>query len=340
MFNRYAMGVLCDPVSAISGAVGLVGNVVGGIVGNSAAKKAAAVQQQAAQTAAKGVTDAAASVNPGITSAAQTAGANALTAAGGVTNAANVGAQGAISSANEANGILDQYSQAGQAASKTIQQGEQAGGQFNSTPTLAQLQIDPGQKYVDQQGAIAEDRSAAARGGAISGAALKSLTNYEYGVNSQEYQNAFNNFQTNTNNNFSRLNATSGQGIQTGTTQGGNLINASQYAGNLTTGAANTNLNANEYAGSANLNAAETTGANTINAASKAGDYATQGANAEASGIVGGTNALVGGITGGINSATSAVRTSQLLANPALSGGAVTATGQYMPPINFLTGGA
>lgn len=59
-----------------------------------------------------------------------------------------------------------------------------------------QFQQDPGYQFRLTEGLKALDRQAAARGGLISGAALKATERYGQEMASQEYQNAFNRYQT------------------------------------------------------------------------------------------------------------------------------------------------
>ena len=61
----------------------------------------------------------------------------------------------------------------------------------------ADFQTDPGYNFRLSEGLKALDRQAAARGGMMSGAALKAAGRYGQDVASQEYGNAFNRFQTN-----------------------------------------------------------------------------------------------------------------------------------------------
>jgi hypothetical protein len=58
-----------------------------------------------------------------------------------------------------------------------------------------QMEADPGYAFRLEEGQKAIDRSAAARGGLQSGAALKAAAEYGQNMGSQEYQNAFNRFQ-------------------------------------------------------------------------------------------------------------------------------------------------
>lgn len=61
---------------------------------------------------------------------------------------------------------------------------------------MDQFQADPGYAFRLSEGQKALDRSAAARGGLISGSALKAASRYGQEMGSQEYQNAFNRYQT------------------------------------------------------------------------------------------------------------------------------------------------
>lgn len=61
---------------------------------------------------------------------------------------------------------------------------------------MSQFQQDPGYAFRLSQGQKALDQAAAARGGLISGNALKAAQRYGQEMGSQEYQNAFNRYQT------------------------------------------------------------------------------------------------------------------------------------------------
>lgn len=97
---------------------------------------------------------------------------------------------------------------------------------------------DPGYWFRLQQGTQALQNSAAAGSGALSGAALKDLLNYNQDSASQEYTNAFNRYQTQQGNIFSRLssiaqlgqNAAAGVGAQ-GAQLAGNAGQALQNSG-------------------------------------------------------------------------------------------------------------
>lgn len=105
---------------------------------------------------------------------------------------------------------------------------------------MQEYQQDPGYQFRLSEGLKALERSAAARGGLLSGAALKGITRYGQDYASNEYQNAFNRYQTNQGNQFNRLAAMAGLGqtangaLQTAGTNYGN-----QVAGLGVTNAAN-----------------------------------------------------------------------------------------------------
>ena len=66
------------------------------------------------------------------------------------------------------------------------------GGEFARAPSLNELQLDPGYGFRFGEGMKALERSAAARGGLLSGSILKGAQRYGQEMGSQEYQNAFN----------------------------------------------------------------------------------------------------------------------------------------------------
>jgi hypothetical protein len=108
------------------------------------------------------------------------------------------------------------------------------------------FQGDPGFQFRLGEGQKAVENSAAARGGILSGAALKAINQYGQNFASNEYNNAFNRFNTNQSNHFNRLATLAGIG-QTAT-------NATQQAGqNYATNAGNNML----YAGNAAANGAQ-----------------------------------------------------------------------------------
>ncbi len=297
-----------DPISA---AIGIGGNVISSLIGSNAAGRAAKAQQEAARQAGQGITDTTASVRQGELDAAARAGTGVKDAANlarsDVNSAANQAAFNVTDAATGANKLLDPYASAGADASSTLQKGLQAGGDFNKTPTLQDLQMDPGYAFREQQGEKALAASAAARGGVQSGGFAKDLNSFAQGNASQEYQNAFNRFQTSTQNRFGNLNTVANRGIAASDQQGANMTGAARYGGDITTGAAKFGdsavLGANEYAGNADMSSTNLTSGQAIDAAKAKADYLTQGANAKAAGTLGAASAWTTGISGAANTA-------------------------------------
>jgi hypothetical protein len=81
---------------------------------------------------------------------------------------------------------------------------------------MTQFQADPGYAFRLKEGQQALDRQAAARGGLISGGALKAATRYGQEMGSQEYTNAFNRYQAERTARLQPLQALTGMGQSTG----------------------------------------------------------------------------------------------------------------------------
>jgi len=135
-------------------------------------------------------------------------------------------------------------------------------GKYGRDFGMADYQADPGYAFRLSEGQKALDRQAAARGGLISGGALKAATRYGGEMGSQEYENAYRRYQTNRLNQLQPL---------------GNLMSMGQSA------ASNQGSAAGQY------------GANAGNAYMAAG-------NAIGSGQLGAANTLAGGIQTGVSS--------------------------------------
>lgn len=145
----------------------------------------------------------------------------------------------------------------------------------NYTPFgMAQFQADPGYAFRLAEGQKALERSAAARGGLLSGAAGKALTRYGQDMGSQEYMNAFNRYQTERAARLQPLQSLAGVGQTTANTLGSYGQNYANQANQLgMTNAANMgnlalaqgNIRASQYgtAGSA-LNTALNTDWNAL----------------------------------------------------------------------------
>ena len=147
-----------------------------------------------------------------------------------------------------------------------------------------QFQADPGYAFRLSEGQKALDRSAAARGGLISGGALKAATRFGQEMGSQEYTNAFTRYQQERAARLNPLQSLTGMGQTT----------------------------------AAGLGAAGQT------MASNVGNYGMAGANATAEGYLGAANARASGYMGTSNALTSGLGTylnynspvNQMLRNP------------------------
>lgn len=98
---------------------------------------------------------------------------------------------------------------------------------------------DPGYSFRLNEGLKALQSSAAARGGLLSGATLKGITNYGQGAASQEYQNAFNRYQTSRTAALSPLQQLQGVGQAAASNQASAAGQFGTGVSNALTGAAN-----------------------------------------------------------------------------------------------------
>lgn len=90
--------------------------------------------------------------------------------------------------------LLGPFQQAGVNALSRIQAGLAPGGEFAQPFTADRFQADPGYAFRLSEGQKALERQSAARGGLMSGAALKAATRFGQEMGSQEFQNAFNRY--------------------------------------------------------------------------------------------------------------------------------------------------
>jgi hypothetical protein len=201
-------------------------------------------------------------------------------------NAARNAAQAQMDAANQANELAyriyqqnraDQmpFMASGAAALEGVMGGLQPGGRFTrefSPEDLARGQ-DPGYAFRMSEGMKALERSAASRGGLLSGATMKGIQRYGQDMASQEYQNAFNRFQINRGNQLNPLLSIAGLG-QTSTGQAGQQ--ATNYA-------------------------------------NMAGSNITGAGNASAAGQIGQANALTSGIAGGLGQGINFYQNQQIL---------------------------
>jgi len=161
---------------------------------------------------------------------------------------------------------------------------------------------DPGYGFRMSEGLKAVDRQAAARGGLISGNALKASQAYGQDMASQEYNNAFNRYQTVRGNTLQPFQMGAAAGQSAAAMQGQANANfgsaGGQAIGQYGQGASGIYGNA----GNAMNTAYGNFGAGTTGVLGAYGTNATNAltgaANAQASGIVGGANAFNQGLSG------------------------------------------
>jgi hypothetical protein len=177
------------------------------------------------------------------------------------TQAANIGASAANNASasqermfNQQTALQEPFRQAGISGQNRLMELLGVGGDPNSAGYgsanknfgMSDFQADPGYAFRLSEGQKALDRSAAARGGLISGGALKAAQVYGQDMGSQEYNNAFNRYQTSRSNLLNPLQSLAGVG-QTATNT---LSNA---AGATGTNLSNIAMSAGANAGNAAL---------------------------------------------------------------------------------------
>lgn len=205
---------------------------------------------------------------------------------------------------------------------------------------------DPGYGFRMSEGLKAVDRQAAARGGLISGNALKASQAYGQDMASQEYNNAFNRYQTVRGNTLQPFQMGAAAGQSAAAMQGQANANfgsaGGQAIGQFGQGASGIYGNAGNALNTAYGNYGQGTtgvlgayGTNATNAL-------TGGANAQASGIVGGANAFNQGL-GGISNLANTYYMNSLLQgrnNPTTQAGATNTYNTMMGNGGFGSGNA
>jgi hypothetical protein len=116
--------------------------------------------------------------------------------------------------------------------------------------TMAKFKASPSYAFRLEEGLKALDRSAASRGGLLSGATLKGAQRYNQNLASDEYTNAFNRYQIENAARLNPLQSLTGMGVTSANT----LTNAAgQYGQNMAEGAATMgNIRASGYMNTAN----------------------------------------------------------------------------------------
>ena len=176
----------------------------------------------------------------------------------------------------------------------------------NYTPFgMEQFQADPGYSFRMDEGMKALERSAAARGGLLSGSAMKGIQRFGQGLASDEYANAFNRYQTERNARLNPLQSLAGVG-QTATQQIGQAGQAMTSGMGQTGQSMAANLGNLYTSGASNLGNIATSSANNLgniytSTAANNANALMSGAAARASGYVGQANALTSALNTGLN---------------------------------------
>lgn len=168
--------------------------------------------------------------------------------------------------------------------------------------TMEKFQQDPGYAFRMSEGLKALDRTAAARGGLISGSAMKGAMRYGQDMASQEYQNAFNRYNANRTFNSNLFNAN--RAYQTGQYNQNRNFNTDLYKMNRSDA-----LGALGSLMSSGQNAANQMGAAGQNYAGNANSTFQQAGNAAAAGINAAGQAGAAGQMGVANSLNNAINT-------------------------------
>lgn len=177
---------------------------------------------------------------------------------------------------NQQVGLQDPYRQAGLTGQNRLMEllglggntGAAGYGKYAQDFGMSDFQADPGYAFRLAEGQKALDRQAAARGGLISGGALKAAARYGQDMGSQEYQNAFNRYQTNRANQLQPLGNLMASGQSAASNQGAAAGSYGTNAGNLITGQGNAiagGINAAGQAGAAGQLGAANSFANALN---------------------------------------------------------------------------
>ena len=175
----------------------------------------------------------------------------------------------------------------------------------NFTPADFLANQDPGYAFRISEGNKALNASAAARGGLISGNALKAAQDYGQNAASQEYGNAFNRYQTIRGNTLSPFQSGAAAGQSAAAMQGQANANYgaanSQALGSYGQGASTAYGNQGQAANAAYGNYGQGVSGAYGAYGTNATNALTGGANATASGYVGQANAFNQGISGASN---------------------------------------
>lgn len=177
-------------------------------------------------------------------------------AAGTQADAARYAADAQSRATREQIAVSEPWRTKGEIALNQLSTMSQPGGELmqDFNPATAST-MDPGYAFRFKEGMKALNANAAARGGLISGNALRSSIGFGQELGSQEYTNAFNRYQINRGNKMDPLKFLSGQGQAAAAGQAANIGAGATNTANLMTGAANANAAGQVGAANAYTNA-------------------------------------------------------------------------------------
>lgn len=153
------------------------------------------------------------------------------------TNAMNSANQTQMNMYNNNVALEAPFRQSGTTALNTISQDQANGTGFAAAWDPSNIQNTPGYQFQLQQGNQAIQRSAAAQGGLLSGAAAKAMDQYSQGLAGTTYQNQFNDYLANSNQQYNQLMGVANIGQNaTNATVGVGQNTANQVANNQVSG--------------------------------------------------------------------------------------------------------
>jgi hypothetical protein len=135
--------------------------------------------------------------------------------------------------------VSEPFRTTGTAAMNRLAAMTEPGGEYYAPFSQTDFRQDPGYAFRLKEGINALNASAAARGGLISGNALRAATGYGQEMGSQEYTNAFNRYYAERSNKMDPLKFLSAQGQAAAAGQASNIGTSATNMANLTTGGAN-----------------------------------------------------------------------------------------------------
>jgi hypothetical protein len=155
-------------------------------------------------------------------------------------DAAKQASQTQLQMFNQTQANLQPYMQAGVTPlSQLGQQFGTANAPGNQPFGMQQFQQSPAYQFNLQQGQMAIDKAANARGNYYAPQTLQDISKFSQGVASGEFQNAFSNYNTNQNNVFSRLNQLAAGGQNAAANLGGLRAGVGESIGGNQIGAGN-----------------------------------------------------------------------------------------------------